>query len=59
MAFKIFFLLLECFSFCSEVLVRLDKKRLDKKAKVNFKICSATNWIKNNQNTDIFRYIKQ
>ena len=34
-------------------------KRLDKKAKVNFKIYNVANWITNNYNTHIARYLKK
>ena len=33
--------------------------RLDKKAKVSFKIYGITNWITNNYNTHIARYLKK
>ena len=32
-------------------------KRLDNKAKINFKIYDLTNWNKNNYNTHIARYL--
>ena len=34
-------------------------KRLDKKAKVDFKIYDVTNWTINNCNTDLARYLKK
>ena len=34
-------------------------KWLDKKAKVNFKVSDGTNWITNNYNTNIARYLKK
>ena len=34
-------------------------KRLDEKAKVNFKIHDVTNWLTNNYNTLIERYLKK
>ena len=35
------------------------KKRIDKKAKVNFKIYDITNWNTNNNNTHIAEYLKK
>ena len=34
-------------------------KRLDKKAKVDFKIYDVTDWITNNYNKHIVRYLKK
>ena len=34
-------------------------KRLDKKAKVNFKICDVTDWEVSNYNAHIDQYIKK
>ena len=34
-------------------------KRLDKKAKVDFKIYDVTNWTINNCNADLARYLKK
>ena len=35
------------------------EKRLQKKAKVNFKIYDVTDWTTNNYNTDIVQYLKK
>ena len=34
-------------------------KQLNKKAKINFKICDVSGWQTNNYNTDIARYLKK
>ena len=43
-----------CLDFCSRV-----GKLLDKKAKVDFKICDVTVWEPNNHNTHIAQYLKK
>ena len=35
------------------------EKRLDKKAKIKFKICDVTDWTSNNYNTYIAEYLKK
>ena len=42
--------------FCTDFFAHVGK-RLDKKAKVNFKIYDVTDWIKNNYNTHIVQYL--
>ena len=48
---------LEIFQFLFWAFGRVEK-RLDKKAKVNFKMYDVTNCITNNYNTHIARYLK-
>ena len=44
--------------FCSDVFGHVGK-RLDKKAKFNFKVYDITNWQTNNYNTRIAQYLKK
>ena len=50
--------LIKIFKFLS-VLFGYVVKRLGKKAKVNFKIYEATDWITNNCNTYVVQYLKK
>ena len=45
-------------NFCPDLLGNVGK-RLDKKAKVNFKTFEVTDWKINNYNTDIAQYLKK
>ena len=51
------FLFLRCLNFCSDFF-SLAGKRLEKKAKVNFKICDFINFETKNFNTHIAQYLK-
>ena len=39
------------FKFCLDLLGDVDKRRLDKKAEINFKSYDFTTWLRNNYNT--------
>ena len=43
-------------NFCPDFFV-MQKKRLDKKGKFNFKICDIATWLANNYNTHIAQYL--
>ena len=49
---------LKIFDFCPDFFGRMGK-RLDKKAKVNFKIYDVTTWITRNYNTHIDQHLKK
>ena len=51
-------LFLKIFTFLSRLFGYVEK-RLDKKAKVNFKIYGFTDWTTNNYNTRIAQYFKK
>ena len=59
-----FYFILKLFSFlrysnfCPDFFGHLGK-RLDKKAKINFKIYNAADWTTNNYNTHIAQYLKK
>ena len=52
------FLFLSCLNFCPNFFRHVGK-RLDKKAKVNFKIHAVKNWATNNYDTRIAQYLKK
>ena len=52
------FLFLSCLKFCPDFFRHVGK-RLDKKAKANFKIHAVINWETNNYNTRIAQYLKK
>ena len=47
------FLFLRYLNFCPDFLCHVGRKRLDKKAEVNFRIYDIINWEAVNYNTDI------
>ena len=55
---KRLFLFLEYSVFGSDFFGRVGK-RLDKKVKVDFRICDVTKWEANNYNTHIVQYLKK
>ena len=55
--FESSFLFLRYLNFCPDIFGHV-RKRLDKKAKVNFKIYGVINWETNNCNSHVAQYLK-